>query len=791
VAELLAPGPITLNTLLVGRLCRSASQIPHSPLRAPWLNEPSYSLEDKLARGQGTTLAYTIPVIPLFLVRFAIRCMVVALYRIKVLGAPNVPAQGGVLLVSNHVSLMDGFLVGWAARHRHVRFMIWRPYYEHGAFRGVLRALRTIPVDLTGPRAVTAAMQAARKELEAGHVVCIFTEGSVTRTGNLLPFKRGMEKIIAGLDIPVIPVHLDGVWGSIFSFAGGQFFGKIRRSWPFRVTVSFGAPLPAPVTALAARQAVLELGSNAAQLWPDSRKTLASRFIRVARRHWGQFAMADSTGREMTYGRALTAAVLLAGYVRRKTGSQKMIGLLLPATVGGALANLGVAVAGKVPVNLNFTGGAEAMAYAAAQCEIRTVITSKVFLAKAKLEAPAGAVYLEDILASVGGAAKLLGLLKARLLPASWLTPKRDPDDLATVIFSSGSTGVPKGIMLSHFNLGSNVDAVLQLFALDERDRIVGVLPFFHSFGFMATIWLPLFTGCGVVYHPNPTDAKVIGELVQKYRGTFLLSTPTFCGTYMRKCTREQFASLRFVVVGAEKLREPLRKEFQETFGIDLLQGYGMTEMSPVVAVNSPDFREGKENQIGTKHGTVGLPIPGVAVRVVDLDTKEPLPPGSEGMLLVKGPGRMLGYLNQPERTADVFQGDWYITGDMVKVDEDGFVSITDRISRFSKVGGEMVPHLLVEDMISKACGDAPCAVTGLPDERKGERLAVLYTDMSLTPEELWRRLSETDLPKLWLPKLENIHRVEELPVLGTGKLDLRRVRTLAQELANADVEQA
>jgi acyl-[acyl-carrier-protein]-phospholipid O-acyltransferase/long-chain-fatty-acid--[acyl-carrier-protein] ligase len=463
-----------------------------------------------------------------------------------------------------------------------------------------------------------------------------------------------------------------------------------------------------------------------------------------------------------------------------------MIGLLLPATVGGALANLGVAIAGKVPVNLNFTGGPEAMAYAAAQCEIRTVITSKVFLAKAKLEAPEGAVYLEDILASIGGAAKLIGLLKARLLPASWLTPKRDPDDLATVIFSSGSTGVPKGIMLSHFNLGSNVDAVLQLFALDERDRIVGVLPFFHSFGFMATIWLPLFTGCGVVYHPNPTDAKVIGELVHKYKGTFLLSTPTFCGTYMRKCTREQFASLRFVVVGAEKLREPLRKEFEETFGIDLLQGYGMTEMSPVVAVNTPDFREGKEIQIGTKHGTVGLPIPGVAVRVVDLDTKEPLPPGSEGMLLVKGPGRMLGYLNQPERTAEVFLDGWYITGDMVKVDEDGFVSITDRISRFSKVGGEMVPHLFVEDMISKACGDAPCAVAGLPDERKGERLAVLYTDRSLTPEELWHRLSETELPKLWLPKLENIHRVEELPVLGTGKLDLRRVRTLAQELSNA-----
>ena len=214
-----------------------------------------------------------------------------------------------------------------------------------------------------------------------------------------------------------------------------------------------------------------------------------------------------------------------------------------------------------------------------------------------------------------------------------------------------------------------------------------------------------------------------------------------------------------------------------------------MTEMSPVVAVNSPDYRAGKEIQIGTKHGTVGLPIPGVAVRIVDPETMgagmiTPLPPGQEGMLLVKGPNRMLGYLNQPERTAQVFQDDWYITGDIAKVDEDGFLAITDRLSRFSKVGGEMVPHLLVEDLISKACGDAPCVVTGLPDERKGERLAVLYTDPSITPEELWRRLSETDLPKLWLPKLENIHRVDELPVLGTGKLDLRGVKALASELS-------
>ena len=331
----------------------------------------------------------------------------------------------------------------------------------------------------------------------------------------------------------------------------------------------------------------------------------------MARRHWGNFAMADSTGGEPTYGRALTASVLLAAEVRRRADSERMIGLLLPASVGGALSNFGVTLAGKVPVNRNFTAGKESMAYAAAQCKIRTVITSKVFLAKAKLEAPGGAVYLEDILARrSAGRRSCWALMKARMAPVHLLAP-RAPDSLATVIFSSGSTGVPKGVMLSHFNLISNIDAVLELFSLDDRDRIIGVLPFFHSFGFMATIWLPLLTGGGVVYHPNPTDAKAIGELIEKYKGTFLLSTPTFCGTYMRKCTREQFASLRFVVVGAEKLREPLRREFEDSFGKDLLEGYGMTELSPVVAVNSPDFPLGKEIQIGSKEGTVGFAASG------------------------------------------------------------------------------------------------------------------------------------------------------------------------------------
>ncbi len=719
---------------------------------------------------------------PESLLRLVVRIFVVLLYRIRVVRRDHVPREGGALLISNHVSLMDGFLVGWAARHRRVRFMIWRPYYEHWAFRGILRAFKTIPVDTTGPRAMVHAFRAAREQLEAGHVVCIFAEGSVTRTGSILPFKRGMEKVIEGLDVPIIPAHIDRMWGSYFSFAKGKFFGKrIKPGYP--LTVSFGDPLPASTPAHVVRQAVVELGSDAFALRMDSRQFLPARFARVVRRNWGSFAMADSTGRELTYGRTLTAALLLAAYVRR-TAKESNVGLLLPSTAGGALANLGVAFAGKVSVNLNFTAGKDGMALAMEQAGIRTVLTSKVFLAKAKLEAPEGSVYLEDILKSVSGGAKLAALLKARLAPLSWILPGTDPRSPATIIFSSGSTGVPKGVVLSHFNILSNVDSVLELYSLDDQDRIMGCLPFFHSFGYMATIWLPLLTGGGVVYHPVPTDAKVIGELIEKYKGTFLLSTPTFCQSFLRRCTRQQFASLRYVVVGAEKLRDALREEFREKLGKELLEGYGVTEMAPVIAVNTPGFEEGKEVQVGNKPGTVGRPIPGVAARVVDPDTEEPLPVGEAGMLQVRGPNRMIGYLNQPERTAEVFRGEWYVTGDIAALDEDGFIRITDRLARFSKIGGEMVPHVKIEEMVSSLTGGAPCAVTGLPDERKGERLAVLYTAADVTPEEIWRGLSETDLPKLWVPKQENIHRVAELPVLGTGKLDLRGVKARAVELA-------
>ena len=734
--------------------------------------------------------AYIVTVVPDYLVRFVLWLLTHSFFRIRINGQENVPFHGPALLVANHMSHVDGLLVG-ASVQRFIRFMVWKPFFEMKAFHWFLRLSNAIPVGTSGGRDAVESIRAARREIAAGHIVCIFAEGAISRTGNMRPFKRGMEKIVDGTDVPIIPVHLDRLWGSIFSFASGKFFWKWPKRIPYPVTVSFGAPLPSSSSAQTVRQAIQELSAEATADRKRPGDLLDRRMIHVARRNWSKFAMADTTGRSLTYGEMLTASVLL-GRVGPRPAPAEMVGVLLPSTVAGALVNVSLTLRGAVPVNLNFTAGADAMQSAIEQCGIRTVISSHTFLAKTKIQPLPGTVYIEDLLKRATTFAKLRAWLAARFAPAALLSRgRRTPDSLAAVIFSSGSTGVPKGVMLSHYNLISEIEAIAQLFWIDSGDRIVGVLPFFHSFGFTVTIWFPLLSGCGVVYHPNPTDARAIGELVHQHKATLLLTTPTFCSTYTHKCSAEEFASLRYVLVGAEKLRQPIADAFREKFGVELLEGYGCTEMSPAVAVNAPNYSAGKETQTGNKPGTVGHPLPGVAARIVDPVTFAPLPPNTEGLLLVKGSNRMLGYLNQPERTAEVFRDGWYITGDIALLDDEGFLRITDRLSRFSKIAGEMVPHLKVEEAILNVLGDAPCVVTGVPDDVRGERLVALYVHPTLTPAELYRQISETDMPRLWIPKRENLYAVEALPQLGTGKLDLRGVRNRAQELGGAGLQPA
>jgi acyl-[acyl-carrier-protein]-phospholipid O-acyltransferase/long-chain-fatty-acid--[acyl-carrier-protein] ligase len=338
--------------------------------------------------------------------------------------------------------------------------------------------------------------------------------------------------------------------------------------------------------------------------------------------------------------------------------------------------------------------------------------------------------------------------------------------------------------MLTHYNIGSNVDQIGQTFALDGKDRILGILPFFHSFGFTATLAMPGMLGAGVVYHVSPLDARAIGALVRQYEATFLLATPTFLQTYIRRCDPADFGSLKFVMAGAEKLPERVATAFEDRFGLRPMEGYGCSECSPVVTVSTRDYRAAGFRQIGSKRGKIGHPVPGLSVRIVDPDTGAPRAVGEAGLLLVRGPNIMKGYLGQPEKTAAVLQDGWYVTGDMAAVDEDGFLQITDRLSRFSKIGGEMVPHVKVEDSLQDLSGETEraFAVTGVPDEKKGEKLVVLHTLPDDRLKACLEKLAAAGLPNLWVPRANQFFKVETLPHLGTGKLDLRRIREIALE---------
>lgn len=511
----------------------------------------------------------------------------------------------------------------------------------------------------------------------------------------------------------------------------------------------------------------------------------------------------------MSYLKVLAGAMLLSRriFLRPLTeGREEMVGIMLPASCPAALVNLAALFSGRTPVNLNWTAGQDNLDFYLKECRITQTITSRRFLAKLKIEGRNGWDYLEDIVGKASPIDKIkyfvLALfLPQRLLQRWFIRQPKDIHSLATVIFSSGSTARPKGVMLSHHNIAANIQSLTQAIFIGKKDVVMGVLPFFHSFGFMATLWLPLIRGAAVVYHHNPLDAPTVGGLVSAYKATIILGTPTFFAAYIRKCSPEQFRSIRCAVAGAEKLKETTARAFYEKFGIVLCEGYGATELSPVACVNAPREiicrgAEGRpaEGLSGYSLGKVGPPVPGVSVKVVDIeavagqddDAGPALPPGQEGVLLVKGPNVMLGYLNQPEKTRQVIKDGWYVTGDLAVIDDQGRVEIVGRLSRFSKIAGEMVPHIRIEEEIDKILRreEPCCAVTSVDDEQRGERLVVLYVgDADI--DDLWQSLNQSALPKLWIPRRDSFYQIPHMPLLGSGKLDLRKIKALAKGRKN------
>jgi acyl-[acyl-carrier-protein]-phospholipid O-acyltransferase/long-chain-fatty-acid--[acyl-carrier-protein] ligase len=733
----------------------------------------------------GATL-YAVKLMPDSVLRLVVWVLVHSVYRMRVKGRENIPAKGGALFVCNHLSLVDAMLLA-GSTERHVRFLIYKGFYDRPLIGWFAKATRAIPISSEQrPRDMIRSLRTAGEAIRNGEVVCIFAEGQMTRIGQLLPFRRGFERIMKGVEAPIVPVHLDGVWGSIFSFERGRYIWKLPKRALHPITVSYGTPMPSTATAIEVRQAVQELQTDAYREHGQHMKPLPYAFIETARRHPLRMAVADANN-SLRFGTALMRTVFLSNRLRPVWEGQEMVGILLPPSMAGALVNFAALLNGKIPVNLNYTLSSEGIASCARQCSIKTVITSKAFLERVKIQVPGEAILLEDAAANPSIAEKLKALIGAWLMPPSSLVRRKVlPGDIATVIFSSGSTGDPKGVLLTHDNIVSNIAQLEQCFSFNSKDRLLGILPFFHSFGFTGTLALPLTGGRGVVFHPNPFDARTIGAIVAKYAVTFLMATPTFLQGFIRRCDAGQFGSLKLAIVGAEKLQERTAQAFEDKFGIRPLEAYGCTECSPAVTVNTRDFRAAGFRQVGAKRGKIGHALPGISIRIVDPDSFEPMPVGRPGLMLVRGPNVMKGYLGRPEETAKAIRDGWYVTGDIAMIDEDGFVEITDRLSRFSKIGGEMVPHIKVEEKLHDLAGvqEQVFAVTGGPDEKKGERLLVLHTLEEDTLKSCLERLDQAGLPNLWTPRPQAFFKVEAIPYLGTGKMDLKRIRELALELA-------
>lgn len=728
----------------------------------------------------------SVKMLPDFLIRFIGISITRTFYRIKPIGLDHVPVDGPALLVSNHMSWVDAMII-LATQQRRIRFLMYRKTYEKRIMNPLFRLMRVIPVSFDEPaEKIEAALREARHQLDEGYLVCIFPEGALSRTGLPGAFKPGLEQIVKNSDHPIIPMYLGGAWGSIFSYYHGKIGPRFPLQFPYPVHVIFGEPMPPTAEAHQVRDAVMELSCMHFQERKRRRRTLGSIFVMSARKNWRSIAVSDSTGAKLTFGRALIASLAGAEMFRKSFPSDEKISVLLPPTVAGALVNIAITLAGKVPVNLNYTVSQEAFESSLAQCGAPCVITSRAFLEKlGTLVVPDPVYYVEDLLPKVQQSAGLRHWFKARCAPLQWVTekPGSRADDLATIIFSSGSTGEPKGVMLSHHNIVSNIEGMREIFTVSAEDDICGALPFFHSFGFTGTLWFPLISGFSASYHSNPLDGTQIARMVRENRSTILLATPTFLLAYIRRAKPEDFKTLRLVIVGAEKLKSRVAESFKDRFGVQPLEGYGATELSPVAAMNVINADIDGVFQVGVKEGSVGHPLPGVAVRVVDPDTMKPLPPDEPGLLLIKGPNVMVGYLDRPDLTAEVVRDGWYTTGDIAKVDGDGFITITDRLSRFSKIGGEMVPHVGVEEeyMAYHPTAGQELAVTSVPDEKRGEKLFVVYTAAAGTPEELHKTISESKIPNLWKPAKNSYVRVEALPLLGSGKLDLKAIKAIAE----------
>ncbi len=701
------------------------------------------------------------------------------LYRVEVKGLEHLRDAGGrAVIVSNHASWLDGPVLA-TFLPRETAYAVHTAEAERPIARLMAKIFHLLPIDPVNPMAIRTLIH----EVEQDRRVVIFPEGRISTTGGLMKIYEGPGLIAHKADAPIVPVFIRGAERARF-FSRQPLSQRLRLFPKITVTVQPPVKMEAPEGLSGTRLRkyladklydVMASASFRSQPW---RRHLMEAVIDVKRDHGGKRRVLEDIQRTpLSMNRLLAGCYILGGKLAGLTPGEKTIGVLLPTSNACLVTLLGLLARGRTPAMLNFSTGAVNMAAACKAARVKTIVTSRRFIEQGGLQEmlevlskQARVIWLEDVRESIGLKDKLGGLLLAKLnrsgLKLAGAT--MDPDDAAVILFTSGSEGVPKGVVLSHANLLANAYQVLSIIDLNASDRVFNALPMFHALGLSAGVFLPLVAGSRLFLYPSPLHFKIIPELVYDTDATVFFGTDTFLNGYARNAHPYDFYKVRYVVAGAERVKEQTRQEWMEKFGLRIYEGYGATETAPVLSVNTPmHFRS----------GTVGRLLPDVEHRI---DPVEGIEDG--GRLVVRGPNVMKGYLRaDTPGVLEAPEGGWYDTGDIVDIDEDGFVIIKGRAKRFAKIGGEMVSLTAVENAVARAWPESAHAVVSVPDKKKGEQLVLITTEEGLERRKIARAFKEQGAPELWLPR--NVMHVEELPVLGSGKTDYVTLQQMAREM--------
>ncbi len=710
--------------------------------------------------------------------KWFVKLLLKFLFRVEVKGLENFKkieeSKKPVLIVSNHVSLLDGPLLGLFLTGK-ITFIVSELHVKKWYVRFLLRYVNYFAIDLQNPFAIKHIIS----ELKKGNHCMIFPEGRVTTTGGLMRIYEGPAMVADKAQVQILPVFIHGAQFSKFSYLDGTRFAFVKQRWFPKITLTVLEPknIQSP-TGLRGRSRHKFLRNEIYQIMRDSGfygsyedKSIFKSLIDAKKTYCAKTVCVEDINQvALNRKRLVLGSYILGGKLKAKLKDEKRVGVLLPNVSGVALTFFSLQAYGYVPAMLNFTAGLGPMKSACETAGLKTIITSRKFVDVFKLEDTVKAlsakitfIYLEDVRETIGLKDKLKALITS---PTSMAGYNRSPEDEAVVLFTSGSEGVPKGVSLSHSNVNTNIEQISAMLTLLPNEQVLNALPTFHCFGLTAGLLWPVLKGGKVFLYPSPLHYRTIPEIIYHLNAKIFFGTDTFFAGYAKKADQYSFYSIRVLVSGAERLRPETRKIYAEKFNRSIFEGYGITETSPVLAVNIPQ---------ASKVGTVGQFVTGIEYRVEKVAGIE-----DGGRLFVKGPNIMKGYLmpNEPGVLKSPVDG-WYDTGDIVDVDEEGYVTIKGRVKRFAKIGGEMISLTAVETYINKASPDGHHVVVSLPDDRKGEQLVLVTNDEDLCRKTVKQAASVAEVSELMVPK--TVILVPAIPVLGTGKTNYPEVQKIAE----------